>query len=240
MENLRITLAAGETKVFVKAGRYFEIIDSTAAVTLAFYDSNGSQCDDATNVLSGFFFSESYAQFDIYSATAQTVEIFLSSSAAGSKRQPGIVRVVDGERDKVISGVCFRGAPGNSGNAPVCQLFNPAGSGKNVFVQAVRAGALNADSWGIRTTTTPHTTSQGQGRNLDVTGADSAAQMRVDVNPTPANQRFLASGYIAASSDTVVIFPRPVIVRPGYGIDFYVGAAANTIRTNFEWEEWPL
>lgn len=107
MENLRITLAAGETKVFVKAGRYFEIIDSTGPVTIGFYDANGSQNNDATNVQSGFYLAESYSQFDITSATAQTVEVFISDASAGSKRQPGVVRVIDQGADKTSAGKQF-------------------------------------------------------------------------------------------------------------------------------------
>lgn len=240
MENLRFSIGAGETKVFVKAGRYFEILDAAGAVTLAFYDESGNQHNDARNVLSGTYLSERYSSFDITSSITQEVEIFVSDGNAGTKRQPGVVSVVDGERQKVAAGVCFRATPSQAGNAPTCQIYNPAGSGKNIYLQAVRAGALNADSWGVRTTTTQHAVDQGNGKNLDVTAPDSVARVRCDNNPTPAAARFMSSGYVSASSDVVIVFPRPILVRPGHGVDFYVNANPNTIRAAFEWEEWPV
>lgn len=141
-------MAAGETKVFVKAGRYFEIVDSSAAVTLAFYDKSGTQCDDATAVLSGFYFSESYAQFDIYSATAQTVEIFISSSAAGSKRQPGNVRVIDQSVDKTGSGNQYMQSVSQGASAGVVSLVNVAANGKTLAIKRLQfsssvAGPVN-------------------------------------------------------------------------------------------------
>jgi hypothetical protein len=181
--------------------------------------------------------------WEVIPIAAQTVGIVrLGVGRVGSARTVGVVRVVDSERDKVMAGVCFRSASTAVGNAPALQLYNPAGSGKNLFATAVRGGALTADSWGVRTTVTQYgTLAGGQAVNLDVTSTASVAQIRADTAATvPAAPKGYAAGYMQASSDVVVVFPRPVLIRPGTGLDFYINTNPNTLRANFEWEEWPV
>lgn len=95
MEVIRFAIAAGETKSFVKAGRYLEVIEATAALSIGFYDANGSQTDDATNVEAGIYAEGPYSQLEVFSATAQTIALLIAGERAGSRRQPGNVRVID-------------------------------------------------------------------------------------------------------------------------------------------------
>jgi len=241
MENLRFNIAAGETKVFVKAGRYFEILESGGPVTMAFYDANGSQNNDASSVLSGTYLEDSFSQFDIYSATAQTVEILISDGKGGTRRQPGTVQVIDGERNKVLQGVCFRGVGQQSTtNAAGVQVWNPAGSGRNIFVQAVRVGATTADAWSLATTDFQLAGGGIVPANLDRAGANSIASVRTGDASGITNSRGYGAGYMAANTDVVLVFPRPILIRPGFGIVIAGNAASNTVRATFEWEEWPL
>ncbi|MDN3544660.1 hypothetical protein QWZ02_09390 [Kinneretia asaccharophila] len=158
-----------------------------------------------------------------------------------SARLVGNVRVIDAERDKVAAGVCFRAAPSATGNAPVCQIYNPAASGRNLFIMSARGGALAADSWGVRVTTTQHATIASAGPNLSVVSAAApVALVRTDATAAAvAAPRFYASGYMQANQDAGVEFRRPLMIPPGFGIDFYINAPSNTLRANFEWEEWP-
>lgn len=158
-----------------------------------------------------------------------------------SARLVGTVQIIDGERNKVMAGVCFRGVvQSGSINAATAELWNPAGSAKNLFVQAVRGGASVADAWGIVTTDFQLVNAGPATSNLDRNGQASVALMRWGDATTMTNQKGHAAGYIAASSDVVVVMPRPILVRPGTGIAFYLNAAANVARATFEWEEWPI
>lgn len=95
MEILKFTIAAGETKRFEKAGRYIEVIEADAALSLFFFDENGSQVADAEGILSGLFVEESYRAFTVYSATAQTLTLMVTGGRGGSRRQPGNVRIIN-------------------------------------------------------------------------------------------------------------------------------------------------
>lgn len=168
----------------------------------------------------------------------------LGMGRVSSSRLVGNVRVIDGERDKVLSGVCFV-ANGNTvgvgTNGPFVYLANPSGGAKNIYVSAVRLGSSVADIYGIGTATSWPALATGGISNMIRNGPASSAVMRGDAagfNPAGATQ--LAGGYIQASTDIVKVFPRPALIRPGECIYAYVGATNGTIRASFEWEEWPV
>lgn len=103
MQNLRFTIAAGETKVFEIAGRYLEIIDATGPIDIGLYDRNGSQADDGKGLLSGTYMETAYSKFELTSASAQTIELFLTDTRGGTRRQPGNVRVIDEITDAILN-----------------------------------------------------------------------------------------------------------------------------------------
>jgi hypothetical protein len=240
MELLSFTLAAGETKRWERAGRYVEVIDATSAFSIYLTDANGGRVDYAINALSGIYLEGAYSAIEMTSATAQTVTLLVTDGRGGSRRQPGIVQVVDGERQKVVSGVAFRGVGAATGSSACVEVWNPVGSGKNLFIDEVRAGALNADSWGIQTSDFQLATAGNTPSNLDRSGAASVALMRTGDASTMTSVKGMGAGYIQASADTVFQLRRPIMVRPGFGCGFYLNGAANTVRATFEWEEWPV
>ena len=138
MQNLRFSIAAGETKVFVIAGRYLEIIEATGPVTLGLYDENSSQTDDAKDVLSGTFMEGVFSQFEVYSATAQTVELFLTATRGGTRRQPGNVRVIDDITD-AIQTAAFQGVTDVTAFS-VQQLVAPAANVAGMMLRMASAG----------------------------------------------------------------------------------------------------
>lgn len=175
-------------------------------------------------------------------ATAGVVR--LGMGEVGSARLVGNVRVIDGERDKVKAGVCFVGngnTPGVGTNGPFVYVANPAGSGKELFIQAVRLGSSVSDIYGIGCGTSWPVTPTGGITNLSRSGPASVALMTGNASGFgPAGAQQLGGGYIQASSDVVKVFPRPALIRPGECIYAYIGAVNGTIRASFEWEEWPV
>lgn len=255
MQFLPISLAATDTKVYDVAGNYFEIIDAVGPITVAFYDRNGTKAKDLELglALSGAFVQGAYSRFEITNAFgyAQSIVIMYGAGVGGSRRAPGTVRVVDGEREKVLAGNCYRAQAAQNGGAAqaMCSVMNPAGSVKNVYVQALRAGASAADTYTvIRTSSDCRTsggilTSQTSGVNLDTSGPGSAVTLSGG-NPAGglgafAGLQSFISGYLAASAEIVVLFPRPILLRPGFGLVFSATASATNIRSAWEWEEWP-
>ena len=109
-ELLTIALAANEQTQYRKAGQYLEIIDSAYALGISLYTDTGSQTDTINGAQSGFFLNTRFGALDVRNgAVAQTVQILLldAGESGGTRRQPGVVQVVDGERIKVQGGTCF-------------------------------------------------------------------------------------------------------------------------------------
>ena len=245
MQQITFQLGANETKTFDLAGRYFEIIDSAGPITVAFYDKNGSRTKELElgNVLSGTYVSDPFQRFEVSNpyGISQSITVMYGAGNGGTRRSPGVVSVIDGEYQKVLSGACFRGvcsqAGGGVGGA-VGQLMNPIAALKNVFVQAIRLGSTGADSWNLFSTSTLSPILVGAGLNLDRNLSSAGASTRTGNDATAYASSFTyAIGYCSANTDLVLSFPRPVMLRPGFGLCVQINTLANNLRTTFEWEE---
>ncbi len=185
------------------------------------------------------------SRWELTPLTASAVGVVrLGLGEVGSSRLVGNVRVIDGERDKVAAGVCYRGSSAVAGasNGPFIQVNNPPGSLFNLFVQAVRMGSLQADSYGIGTSASqlPNLVA-GATANLNRSGPASAGQIRTDNTGTVQTAtKQIAAGYVQASSDSTIVFPRPLLIRPGESAYCYLLGLTNNLRATFEWEEWPI
>lgn len=171
--------------------------------------------------------------------------VFVGDQTFVDDRITGTVQIVDGERNKVGAGVCFRGAINivAAATRPAAQLWNPAGSGKNVIVQAVRLGAALADQYGVQMQNVALPSVSGNPVvNLDSGQGAGVAQLRQDnTGAALGTQKPIISGYIAASSDVVLVMPRPMLLRPGNGALLFVNTAgAQDLKSSIEWEEWPI
>lgn len=188
MQNLRFSIAAGETKVFVIAGRYLEIIDATGPVTLGLYDVNGSQTDDAKDVLSGTYMEGAFSQFEIYSATAQTIELFLTNTRGGTRRQPGNVRVIDQSADQTaaLNQYIAMNGVSDATKGVVAGLWAQT---KPITVRAIQFGSSAAGGMAVL---------YGNGRPLTGQGAAPAPANKMIGSPAAASA-LPVSGTVAAA-----------------------------------------
>jgi len=206
MQNLRFSIAAGETKVFVIAGRYLEIIEATGPVTLGLYDENGSQTDDAKDVLSGTYMEGAFSQFEIFSASAQTVELFLTATRGGTRRQPGNVRVIDEITDAIVN------APLNMPTPVVALTWVP-----------LVAPAANVKGCILRYFSMAGTSGAGGSLNMQLVACKSAPTSYV----APA-QRYSIAGKAANNGGSIDISDNKLnkLLPPGWGI--YAGYEITT------------
>lgn len=243
IELLNFTLAAGQVVRFERAGRYIEVIDAPYNIaSISLTGDDGQQGAFVRNCLSGIYAEVSFKGVELTNgSTAQTVQILITDGRGGSRRQPGVVQVVDSERSKVLGGVAFRSgqvqAGGGAGSAR-CQIFNPAGSGKLVFVNGVSISVSANDDYGVHTTTTQAPNVNGSALAMDVTGAAASVLCRSDNTATAyLNIRSLHSGTLLANSERELIFRRPVLLRAGYGLTVFANALPTNVRANFDIEE---
>lgn len=219
MEILRFSIGAGETKVFVKAGRYFEVVASTNPVDVGFYDASGTQTEDARAVSAGFYAKLNYGQFEIRSDTAQSVELLVARAEAGSKQLPGVVQVVDGARERTRAGIAF-GFYLNGGSA-AGQYSKPTLKNKStdtrlvlerLWVASDQAGQItlwHSDNNIPATLGNPPTSK--------LTGAFSAkAETRSGTTASLSTAPGLIGGVVVAANQSFVFdFREPIILDPG-------------------------
>ncbi len=104
-------IAAGETKVFAKSGRYLEVIAADAALDIIMLGDAGEVMDEMRGALSGFYSESQFRQFQVTNraTSAQTVTLMITDGRGGSRRQPGTVKVLDEARLRVDQRRSFMG-----------------------------------------------------------------------------------------------------------------------------------
>lgn len=232
MQQLIIALGTTETKVFDSAGAYFEIIDSTGAISVNFYDRNGSRTKDLelNAVLSGTYVSGPFVRFEITNTygVAQNVTILYGAGNGGSRRSPGTVRVIDQSKDLTLAGGQYLGsvATQQTANFSVCGI---RANVKNVIVKRAYVAAAAAGMvsiWGCSgdVTANPSNYASALASKLVGAGGGDARGLRglaAAANPTgielPGGVA-LAQVYVAANVTQEIFLSSPIYLRPGYGL----------------------
>lgn len=219
-ELLTFTIAAGETKTFVKAGRYLEVIASAAALSVGFYDRSGGQSDDLIGAVSGLYVETDFSQFEVFSATAQTITLLVMDSRGGSRRQPGVVEVIDGGRSRTLVGNAGMGGglvTASVGNFSYFQLWNPVGSGVRVMVKSVIVGSTTAGEVAIRTHNAALTNLQGTPVSKLDQNLIAGLELRDGTNAAVIGQGFIRQ-FVSASLSQHIKIDEPLVLNPGFGV----------------------
>lgn len=248
MELLQFTIAGLETKRFERAGRYLEVIAADARITIDLTGRDGEQVGEMRQALAGFYHEEPYSGFEVRNEEtyAQTVTLMIATGRGGSRRAAGVFEVVDTSRRKVAAGNCFRGVASltATGTAfPRVQVYNPAGSGKVLFITRARIGTSIGGAWFVGTSSTILSTLIGPALNLDRNLPGSVGIMRTQELATlGGSELVMATGFVQNQADAVEVFANPIMVRPGFGAVFSEGNNTNGLQLNVtvEFEEWPI
>ncbi|KQW76586.1 hypothetical protein [Methylibium sp. Root1272] len=237
MELLTFAIAANEIKVFKRAGRYFEIIDSAYALTVDFYDENGGKSDGMLGALSGLFVSGPFTEFTVSNgAAAQTVTLMIHEGRGGSRRQPGVVRVVDENVEKTNRETQYFGLSRRVGSATKVGLVGVIAGSKSIVIKRFSYTAAAAGICTLFSGTGAPTDSYltlGV-RNKKIGAADAQAlrfsALAATINPTGVEVPgvvLLMTIYAAANVLTEFPLTTPLVVPAGYcfGIS---GPAINT------------
>jgi hypothetical protein len=162
--------------------------------------------------------------------------LVIGAGEVTDNRLTGTVEVVDGEKARTLSGGMFLGTSAQgalASNYSFVQLWNPAGSGKNLILQAMQLSSSVANSASFFIGGAPYA-SLGSVRNKKASAGVGVGQTRYGAGPNVGS--FLRVSYMAA---TQPIEWRPtgnVVLEPGYGIAAQ-SAINSDITGNFEWFE---
>lgn len=249
-----LALAANEVREVSVTGEYFELRNALFPIALIeLLDRNGAILSRLENPeQSDFVKPGNFQTVRITNgATAQTVKHFYGTGDAGSRRTSGLVRidgssdvsVIDGEKSRSLLGGAYEGAPGILAAAavfPRAQLWNPAGSGKNLIVTdvAITTGVasgftLYAKNTALATLVAGQTASKKLGAAVSLTEARVENAAASDV---PAFGRLAV--LTTAAGVVIQLRPKaPYVVPPGFGLSLEGSTQNVTLNSVFDWFE---
>lgn len=243
IEILTERLAAGELKTFMVQGEYIEILEATYPLDVFLMDRSGGQISTMRQAEASFFSRPGqFEVFQVQSAQAQTIRVFVGSGDAGTRRAAGVVQVVDGGRARTLANNAFvaYGNPGSSaGNLPTNQLWNPPGSGRLVFVKRVIVGSSSNNQIGLRRHNAAlPTLGPFPVQSKYLGGAVSTLCEIRNQSAAAAVGTFMGINWqLLANTSALVTLEEPIAIPPGQGLVTQGGTSGTDCTTTFEFFE---
>lgn len=239
-EKLTQTLAGnGLWKVGI-AGRFFRVAVAAYPLTVQLLKDNRI-VGSAANMQAGDYVEGT--EFDAVWITngyaGQAVTVQVGSGGAGSDRVVGEVSVIDGGRFRTESDQAFIGlanAAQVAAQYPMSQLWNPAASGKNLYLEAVVFSSTGAQQVRIGHYNAAYA-SNGLVMNKRVGAGAGVGQTRQTNN---VEQLATGSGLnyqVAANAPQTVNFREPLMICEGFGVVVYGDLLNSNIYVGYEWFE---
>ena len=154
-------------------------------------------------------------------------------------RITGTVDVVDGGKARTLANMAFVagvGLVGQGGLYSTAQLWNPAGSGKNIVVEVFEMTSPEGGYIAWEFTSAPLATFVDNGRSKKPAGAPSASQTRRESKGAAVNGSI--GVFITAGNNLIQKrYIEPIVLPPGYGLNVGHTAANSGLTVYFEYFE---
>lgn len=253
-----LPLAANEVREADITGEYFELRNALSPVVLIeLLDRSGGVIARLDNPeQSDFVRPGRYEKVRITNgATAQTVKHFYGTGDAGSRRTSGLVQVegtvstvgtvqvVDGGKARTLANQAFAWANGRGAVAAeysLCQMYNPAGSGKRVILKAYEVIVPAAATVAVFTQAAALATALAAVVNSKfpssaispVCLSKSGGAAALSIDPKYINyMRFAAAG------TAVRVLQEPIVLDPGQGLVIESQVLNQGVNGSYEWTE---
>lgn len=156
----------------------------------------------------------------------------------------GTVSVVDGGKLRSMAAQAFLGygsIGASAGLYSMIQLFNPAGSGKNVIVSQICASvSVPANNYiYLRRHSIPFANHLGNAASKNGIGA-SQAVIKSENAAIPASTGLLLLPYKNALDQIIYKFTEPIVIAQNVGIFLASDTVNSTLLANFEFHEDPI
>lgn len=150
------------------------------------------------------------------------------------------VSVVDGGLVRSKAGKAFIGAASSAavaGQYSQTQLYNPAASGKYLYVSQISAyvGANMGITIGYGTAAFSAAVSSPSSKKIG--GTAPVGQTRNEANASPLRDASFMTIPATSTALALYSFREPLIVPPGYGVNCCPSSVNQLLITNFEWFE---
>lgn len=241
----QFTIPAGGSFPLQVAGSFFKILSQTGAVGVT-----GDTFGTIGELLAGQGLREVDFQrltFRDTTGAANLVRVLVADANFVDDRITGEVSVIDGSRAITMSGRAFMAAVFNTsaaaaGTYPHAQVFNPAGSTKNLIFKSIE-GTLNG-------TTGPLDFMLTQTQIAAATGGANVVSKKAGGPVTVAVPAMENRAALLAATNSYVGFPlanvpvlfkpnEPIIVTPGWGLVVRCSTPATWLGANFDFYEEP-
>lgn len=252
IEIFTFRLEANEAREAAVTGAYFEIRNAPSSIALIeLLDRTGAVVSRLSNPEQSDFVKPGVFQTVRVTngPAAQTVRLFVGTGDAGSRRTSGLVTidgtsnvaVIDGGKLRTERFAGFMGYAFSEAFAPTFSqvtLFNPAGSGKNVFVSQLTTISTGNALIGFNLSLTNAAIGAlyvTQASNKRAGGPPGLTEFRHSSIPT-INNRFA----VLSKGQPTFEFQEPVMLPPGWGISVQNQVINETAGCSFEYFEEPV
>lgn len=240
-------LAAGGSQVILADASYVRVLNSTGNVALSLDDigpfgpiAAGQGFNLAANPQGQASFRR--VLITDLSGSANAGNLIVADSSFVDQTLAGTVSVIDGEKARTLAGGMFSGGPSagaTAGQFSYAQLWNPAGTGKNLIViqSAGSTPVATPISWVITNTAAATDQSAANLSNKKVGGASGVGQVRIGSTPVLPTVGFLRTSYAAANVEIPWAIKGSIVIPPNSGIGVINNIANTQVAANFEWFE---
>lgn len=152
----------------------------------------------------------------------------------------GVVQVVDGGKARTLSGASywgFGGVAGVGGQYAGVELYNPAGSGKNLLVAQVELASGIAQYFYLWNAAAQMAGAAGTVGNKKLGGPASVGVTRTTNAAAASGAASFGQFAIQAMSTCTLKFSDPLVIPPGYSVRVWSAALAADMVANFEYAE---
>lgn len=240
LRSYKLNLDAYGSHSFGLVGEYIRIKSCIAGVLIETESGESIELGQGEDAKIGAF--KSLTITNLHSAI-QTIKISIGSAGSkiSSSTVSGVVEVISGEISRTKANRAFiRSAimTSSAANYPIVQYKNPAGSGKNVFINQIllfssalvdfRIGQLDADINAAKT----------YFANKKIGQAESLAYV---MSLDSVTDLYSVAGYvhmsgITGTANTVLVLPiaEPIMLEPGRGLAFGSTAVNSKLVVNVQ------
>lgn len=175
-------------------------------------------------------------------ANAATIvgTVVIGDGEITDNRITGSVEVIDGGKARTLTNTAFMGGAGIAAVAAqyaAIQLWNPAGSGKNVIVEKFEFGSnLTAYAY-FHWRNAALSTLVGGVTSKQTGGATSTAQLYKETNAALVNTNNWVTITTTGTASVQRVLSEPIVVKPGYGLTSICGIVNQDNSSVFEFYE---
>lgn len=244
-----IALDAAASNQIVNVAGDFLYVDagSTGAVTL---ELNNQYNDPSAPfyVQPGFGLAALFKQLKLswVSQPGKFVRLMYSTGdrvvPTNSTTVNGVVSTIDSALSRTLANQAFLGLRSDgavAGQYAHSQLWNPVGSGKDLYLESMSVSSSTAQIITVGSHNVAYTEVSGPANtdNKLLGNAVGVAQLRGQNNAALLFTKASRFARVLALTDLSIQFREPVVIRPGYGAIAYCNVVNADLSVNFEWFE---